>query len=254
MLDELTTRQVNGGKVTREDWGIYRLELPVLPEGKYGLSQVDDYMHLARFQFPHTAPTVLKIEARVSQEDLCGTWGFGLWNDPFSIGFGAGGMAKLLPVLPNAAWFFYGSPPNYLSLRNDLTASGFHMKTFRSPLLPAISSLFGIPALPFLFWPLTARVLRRFARCVIKEDARELPVDVTAWHIYQLTWQENKVFFEVDHKAAYETVISPRGRLGLVVWIDNQYFYFKPNGRIGYGTLGTETSSALFVRNLTLIP
>ena len=253
MLDALRTRQVNGGKVMREDGGTYRLELPTLHEGKYGLSQVDDYMHLARFQFPHTAPTVLKIEARVSQEDLCGTWGFGLWNDPFSIGLGAGGMAKLLPVLPNAVWFFYGSPPNYLSLRDDLPASGFHIKTFRSPLLPAMTSIFGILALPFLFWSLTARVLRRFARWVIKEDACELAIDVTAWHSYQFTWQENKVLFEVDHKAAFETMTSPRGRLGLVIWIDNQYFYFKPNGKIGYGALGTKNAGELLVRNLILI-
>jgi hypothetical protein len=31
--------------------------------------------------------------------------------------------------------------------------------------------------------------------------------------------------------------VSPRPPLGLVIWIDNQYAAFTPNGRIGFGVL-----------------
>jgi hypothetical protein len=48
-----------------------------------------------------------------------------------------------LPALPNTAWFFFASPPNYLSLRDDLPAQGALAAVFRSPRLPASLLVLG---------------------------------------------------------------------------------------------------------------
>jgi len=250
MINDLEKREVNGGSINAMPENGSHLRIAKMEGGVYGLAQLDDYMHLPRRKFPHQPPFRLEIEARVSGQNLPGTWGFGLWNDPFAVGFGAGGMSRLLPVAPNAAWFFYGSEENQLSLRDGLPGSGFHAKTYRSPLLPSFLSLAALPVLPLLLWPAAARLLRKLARLVVEEDTKSLDVKVKDWHTYQLDWQKDSVTFAVDRKEVFCTGLSPRGRLGLVIWIDNQYFRFDREGRIGFGFLPTTSSQALFVRNV----
>jgi hypothetical protein len=41
----------------------------------------------------------------------------------------------------------------------------------------------------------------------------------------------------VDGEVVLQTAFAPRGPLGLVLWLDNQYAYWQPDGRLGYGTL-----------------
>ena len=253
MVDVLKVRELNGGKVLASAYQDWQLEIPWLPEGKrYVLAQIDDNMHLPRGKFPHQAPISLQLEACVSKEDLTGTWGFGFWNDPFSFGLGAGGISRLLPVLPNAAWFFYGSNHNYLSLRDDQPASGFHAKIFRSPLLPSLFSLLAIPILPLFLCPAAAQFIRRNAKLLVKEAACFLPVRVTDWHTYRVIWHNDMVRFEIDQKDVYTTKLSPLGKMGLVIWIDNQYFRFDPDGKFGFGFSQTPSAQALHIRNLQL--
>lgn len=252
MVINLAARLANGGKVIGSIDEGYHLGLPVLPAKKYGLAQVDDYMHLPRRKFPHQPPLRMQLEARVSGNDLPGTWGFGLWNDPFSFSFGGGGMARALPVLPNAAWFFYGSQENYLSLRDDQPGSGFHAKTFCSPRLPSILSLMAVPGLPFLFWPAAVRLLRRMSRRLIKEAATSITVSVDTWHFYELLWQEDQVVFSINQTTLLDTNVSPQGRLGLVIWIDNQYFRFHSDGKVGFGFLNSPVEQWLDLRGLTV--
>ena len=252
MINDLEKREVNGGSISAVPENGFQLRIPEMERGVYGLAQLDDYMHLPRRKFPHQPPFRLRIDARVSGQNMPGTWGFGVWNDPFAVGFGAGGMSRLLPVAPNAAWFFYGSEENQLSLRDGLPGSGFHAKTYRSPLLPSFLSLGGVPALPLLLWPASARLLRKLARLVVKEGTKLLDVEVKDWHLYQLDWQKDSVTFAVDGKEVFYTDLSPRGRLGLVIWIDNQYFRFDREGKIGFGFLPTTSRQELFVRNVRI--
>ncbi len=138
----LGQRTQAGGQVDRLDAaGGWRLSLPPGPAGQYRWAQLDDYIPLPRRRFLWTPPVRLSLEARVSAPGLPGTWGFGFWNDPFQASLGLGGTARRLPALPNAAWFFYASPPNFLAFRDDLPAQGLLAATFRLPLLPA--PLFG---------------------------------------------------------------------------------------------------------------
>jgi hypothetical protein len=252
MALNLAARQLNGGVVTGSIDKGYHLGLPVLPAKKYGLAQVDDYTHFARRKFSHQPLLRIQLEARVSGNALPGTWGFGLWNDPFSFSIGGGGMVRALPVMPNAAWFFYGSQENCLSLRDDQPSSGFHAKTFCSPRLPAILSLLAVPGLPFLFWPAAVRLLRRMARRLIKEAAVPIEVRVDSWHVYELIWQADQVIFSINQKTLLDTNVSPQGRLGLVIWIDNQYFRLDPDGKVGFGFLDVPVEQWLEIRGLSV--
>ncbi len=249
---ELQTRAANGGEVleTAPDRWLYRI--PAGPAGAYRWAQRDDHLDRSRANLPVRPPVSLRLRARVSTLDLPGTWGFGLWNDPFSMSFGISGAARRLPALPNAAWFFFASPHNYLSFRNDTQANGFLAATFRSPRLPAPLLVLGAPALALLLTRPSARLLRRMAQMFIKESASRIAVDVTAWNSYRLDWLPDRAFFYANETLVHETGISPAGPLGLVIWIDNQFAAFRPDGRWKFGTLENFTPAWMEVEALEI--
>jgi hypothetical protein len=237
------------GQVETDREGAWKLSIPAGEAGQYRLAQLDDYHNLPRNRFRWQPPLTLSLTAQISASSLPGTWGFGFWNDPFSFSLGAKGSSRRLPALPNAAWFFYASPENYLSLRDDLPANGLLAAVFRSPLIPAFLLAPALFALPLLALPPTTRWLRRFARRLIRQDASRLNVDFTQPHRYQLDWQSHSVCFEVDDQPVFESPVVPQGRLGLVIWIDNQYAAFNPNGKLNFGTLANPPA-ALDIRNI----
>lgn len=226
-----------GAAIYQAGPSIWRLALPAGDARHYRLAQLDDYSHLPRRAFLHQAPVTLSLRARACNQEIPGTWGFGLWNDPFSMGLLAGNRMPRLPTLPNTIWFFFASAPNYLSLRDDLPARGglaaaFHTPAWARRLLPV-----GILSLPLLALPPGRRLLRRLARRIILQQAVELATDPTEWHNYRLEWKPDAASFQVDGRILLETRLAPSGRLGLVIWIDNQYLSFTPDGRIRYGVL-----------------
>lgn len=231
----LSTRLTAGARVTPVENG-WRLSIPPGAAGAYRWAQLDDYMDLPRKAFRHAAPLALSLRARVSAQCLPGTWGFGLWNDPFSMGLGVGGARRRLPALPQTAWFFHASDDNYLSLRDDLPANGMLMGVFQSARLPAWSLLPAAPLLAGLALPPLARLLRRAARWLVKEESARLELDFTGWHEYRLEWRAEGVRFAVDGETRFETRLSPRGRMGLVLWVDNQFAAFRPDGQVRFGT------------------
>ncbi len=204
------------------------------------MAQIDDYSQRSRRNFPWQPPLRLALQARASTANIPGTWGVGLWNDPFSMGAIAGSGLRL-PALPNAAWFFFASPPNYLSLRDDQPAQGPLAATFRSPPLPTAWTFLAAPALPLAFWPTGFRLLRKIGRKILRQDSAALPIDPTEWHDYQLEWRQGGIVFQVDGKTILKTAIAPRGRLGTVIWVDNQYMAMPPDSRPKYGWLEGDT-------------
>lgn len=226
----------NGGqlKATNEKW---QLEIPAGKAGMYRLAQIDDYHHLSRNKFPHTPPVEITLDCRSSSNIHPGTWGFGLWNDPFSLSVGLGGGSRRFPALPNSAWFFFASEPNYLSLRDDLPAFGQHAAVFRSVNIhPALLATFSL-LLPGLLIPSIGQTVRRLLREWIQQDAVSLDHDATVWTQYKIQWGPEFTRFYVNNQLTLETQINPIGPLGFVLWIDNQYAAFPPNGRLAYGTL-----------------
>jgi hypothetical protein len=274
----LRLRVTPGASVTPIENG-WRLQIPAGTADSYRLAQLDDYAALPRSRFPLSAPASLNLRCRVSppfpppifaqsnsaseenkagrkwgeRGGLPGTWGFGFWNDPFMFSFGLQGMARRLPMLPNAAWFFHASAENHLSLRNNLPGSGFLAQSFSSP--PKVPSLLFVPGLvvlSFLFSRTFTKWLRAIAGKIINEDCICLSVDATQWHEYRLSWSPNRVEYAVDGESVFETGVSPKGPLGLVIWIDNQFAAFTPEGKVKAGTLENRVPAWMEIANLEI--
>jgi len=240
-----------GGVIEAAEEGTWRLGIPAGPAGSYRLAQLDDYSRLRRADFPHKPPLRMRLQVRASSATIPGTWGFGLWNDPFGMG-ALSGKGPRLPTLPNAAWFFFASPENYLSLRDDLPANGALSAVFRSPMLAGGILLLAAPALALMLIPPAARLARRLGRRIVKEDAAALRIGPGDWHEYSLDWRASKAHFQVDGETVLHTEAAPEGRLGLVIWIDNQYAALAPDGKARYGMLASEEARWIEVRGLAV--
>jgi hypothetical protein len=64
-----------------------------------------------------------------------------------------------------------------------------------------------------------------------------VPVDLCQWHHYVLDWRPDGADFWVDDQLLLHAPVAPRGPLGFVAWIDNQYAIATPRGRFGWGIL-----------------
>ena len=268
---KLSSFKTPGARVDEIERG-WRLSIPAGGADKYRNAQLDDYARLSRRRFPHRFTRRVSLFAHASSDSIPGTWGFGLWNDPFGLSLGFGGNPFRLPTLPNAVWFFGASKENYLSFKDDprpersgaqtkgaSTTSfatnaqpsaqrgvthGFMAQTFRSPKFhPSL-----IPA--GLAFPFSRKVTRKILGRVIGEDGVAVSVDQTEWHRYSLTWEEKRVSLEVDNVEVFESAVSPNPPLGLVIWIDNQFASFTPDGKIGFGVLANPEPAFLEIRDL----
>ncbi len=227
MLD-LKARETNSARVEQIGNG-WRMNVPAGGRTKYRVAQLDDYAHLMRRQFSARPPLTLSLQARASAEFLPGTWGFGLWNDPYGVALWMKNGPFRPPVLPNALWFFHAAPPNHLSFRDDKPGYGFLAQSFRAPAFSPLLIPAGL-ALPF-----ARKTTRRLLSRAVEEDGVRLEVDVTQWHGYRLEWSPKRVVFEVDDEIVLETSVAPRPPLGLVIWIDNQFAAFTPQGKLAFG-------------------
>lgn len=235
---ELATNQTDGS-VVQGGGGMWRLEVPSGPAGRYRLAQVDDYHNLRRRDFPWKAPLQMSLRARASHRAMPGTWGFGMWNDPFSMSLLGGQGARRRPAFPQCAWFFFAGAPNWLALREDRPGDGFLAATFGSTDIPGakfIDRARMLAALPLLaLLPAggkrlqsTRSGLRRAIGRVVAQDAAQVAGDPTAWHSYQIDWQADSVAFSVDGDCLLDTPVAPTRPLGCVIWVDNQYLAFAP--------------------------
>jgi len=232
--------------------GGWRLKLEASGNQTYRLAQLDDYGKLSRGAFPHQPPVHFSLRARASQNNLPGTWGFGLWNDPFGFSLGFGATARRLPAMPNAAWFFFASPENYLAFHDELPGNGAMASVYRSPHIPALFIAFNLPLLPLLAWRSGAKWLRRRASQLIRQDSKTLEDDKTRWRKYDLVWEKDHVSFSVDNQERLASPLSPLSPLGLVLWLDNQYAAWPPGGQVRYGTLSTPEDCWVEIKDLHL--
>lgn len=225
---DLKPRSSREGKIDAINLG-WRLMIPKGPAGRYRLSQLDDHLGLERSEYPWYPPLTVSLRARVSSTKAPGTWGFGLWNDPFGFSFGPGEGFFHLPALPNTVWFFSASSKNHLSFRDDKPGQGFLAQVFRSPRFDFKLFIAG------LVFPFSRKASRRMLSRVIAEDASLLSTNVNEWHTYRFQWSLAGSTFWVDENIVLETPISPVPPLGIVIWIDNQYAAFTPDGIIRWG-------------------
>jgi len=143
-----------------------------------------------------------------------------------------------MPALPRAIWFFYGSPPSNMKL--DLHTPGYGWKAatidalrtgalLLAPVAPLAVLLMNLRPLYRALWPPIQRALN------VRETMVE--VDMTGWHTYVIEWEAERAHFSVDGEMVLEDAPAPRGPLGCVVWLDNQYMVVTPWGRLGWGLL-----------------
>jgi hypothetical protein len=248
-LSGFAVKEINGGAVVRarEDRAI-RLLLPPVT-GRYADAQIDDYSGPST-GFRWHSGTQLSVRARFSTgaDDLQGTAGFGFWNAPFGPGTG------LLPSLPQAVWYFFGSAPTDLPLAPPPRAgAGWFAATIDAGTARALRWLPFAPLVLFLnqFPRLRARLWSWVQRDLGISFA-PIDIDMTAWHQYELVWRDSGCFFHIDGALRLATPASPRGPLGFVCWIDNQYLRATADGRFRWGTIASERAQWLEIDGLRL--
>lgn len=201
---------------------------------RYSNAQIDDYVGLPRRRFPWRPPLRLTVRARFSHSagELRGTAGFGFWNDPFLM------TGKRLPALPRAVWFFHASPPSDIKLDGDAPGHGWKAATIDA-LRPATFLLapVAVPAVLLMkVRPVYLALWPPIQRAIHVAEAL-LEVDMDEWHVYVIEWGKRHSHFSVDGEPVAGPVPSPRGPLGFVMWLDNQYLVATPQGRLGWGVL-----------------
>ncbi|MGH2520928.1 MAG: hypothetical protein ACRDH2_00360 [Anaerolineales bacterium] len=225
----LQTLALGGGQVEQAGERA-RLRLPPTPQRVYADAQLDDYHGLKRRNFPDSPPVRMRVRARASHPNPAGTLGFGFWNDPFSL---SGGVL----AAPNAVWFFYASPPSDTALAEGVPGRGWKAATLNAgrlhPLIlaPAALTAIALTRLPGLGNPVMAAA----RRAVQAHESLLDDISLTDWHEYELEWHPAEAVFRVDGVERLRSSAPPRGPLGFVAWVDNQYAIASREGKFGFG-------------------
>lgn len=221
--------RVSGGHLVVAPEGL-RLLVAGARTDRYANAQICDYIGLPRRQFPWRPPVRLTVRARAATT-IAGTAGFGFWNHPTV-------LPRAWPTLPAAIWFFYASPPSDMPLALDVPGRGWKVACIDTtrpealawaPLALPVVLLNQFPALYRRVWPRVQQALRI---C----EAPIAPVD-THWRMFTLEWFAHAARFVIDGTTVLETHRAPRGPLGFVAWVDNQWARVTPQGRFGWGVL-----------------
>ncbi len=218
---------------------------------QYTDAQIDDYQTLPRSDFLWKPPVRMIVKARFSHSvgELSGTAGFGFWNDPFMM------TGARRPTLPRVIWFFYSSAPSNMKLASDVPGPGWKAGTLDAlrwpffallPTAPLAVPLMNVPWLYNTCWPIGQRAIQ------VSEHLLD-DVEMTEWHTYQLEWYPGTATFKVDDVVVLDCQTAPRGPLGLVIWLDNQYMVMTPWGKFGYGLINHEETQWMEIRDLEVI-
>lgn len=228
------------------------LAMTVQPSAhSYSNAQIADYRY-DNFAFRWRPPLRMTVIARASGagRTLSGTAGFGFWNHPFSPD------SRRLPHLPQAIWFFFASPPSNMALAYDVPGAGWKAASIDATRLGALmlapaalpaALLMRVPSLYARLYPPIQRRLN-IAETLLDGDL------LAERHVYTLEWLADGAHFAVDGTSVLQTPCSPRGALGFVTWIDNQYAIVTPQGKLGFGIVPVAQEQALLLEQVTIEP
>jgi hypothetical protein len=214
----------------------------------YGNAQISDYMGR---HFSWRPPLRMTVTAWASApaSELRGTAGFGFWNHPFVPG-------ERGVHLPQAVWFFFASPPSKMRLAKDVPGTGWKAATFDAtrwpffallPTAPIGLLLMRIPALYNRLWPIGQRAI----------GVSETLLDgnlLAASHTYTIDWRDDGATFAIDGLVVHEANNVPRGPLGFIAWMDNQYAIVTPQGQFGFGRVRVEQEQSLTLEHVRIEP
>jgi hypothetical protein len=238
--------EVGKANVTH-DVGSLSLSVPPTNSG-YSNAQIDDYSpHTnSKLNFQWRPPLTMSVRAR-AQGELRGTAGFGFWNHPFAPG--ERGFR-----LPQSVWFFFSSPPSNMALAQGVQGHGWKAATFDAkrwqflallPAAPVGVLLMRIPALYKRLWSIGQRAIG------VSEHLLDNTL-LSQWHTYTLQWRIDGVTFSVDNTVVHQAPDAPRGALGFVAWLDNQYAVITPQGQMGFGLLPVEREQSLMLEHIKI--
>jgi hypothetical protein len=248
MLRNLNRHEVGRGSVGVHEANV-KLCLKKADARQYSDAQVDDTHGTSRRRYCWRPPLRLSLQARFSHDadQLRGTAGFGFWNVPFGPG------CARLPALPRAIWFFFGSAPHNVPLALDVGGSGWKASCLDASRTPA---LLWVPVAPLALLAMQSESLYRWLwphiqRALGVSEAK-VEVDMRQWHSYSIEWGPDGATFSVDKQPILNAHTSPRGPLGFVAWIDNQYAIATPRGRFGWGLVDINQTQCLEIADLCI--
>ncbi|HXZ05457.1 MAG TPA: hypothetical protein VEH81_11525 [Ktedonobacteraceae bacterium] len=235
---------IGGGKLYFENSKL-RMAFESALQGQYTDTQIDDYGHLARSDFPWRPPLRMEVIARSSlpaatlsnkyegEGTLRGTAGFGFWNYPFSV------KGDIL-MLPEAIWFFYASPPSNMALVPGVPGWGWKAQVVHTMNLRSLVATVPL-ATTIALGHLTGktRTAARWMQRVSGAYEAILPVDMNEWHTYTLEWLRGEAHFWIDDALVLRSSHSPTRPLGFVAWLDNQFAIATPRGVLRFGTVNS---------------
>lgn len=237
--------RIGAGQVEQR---VGELELTLPPDSSptYHDAQITDYQHPQDFRWQ--PPLRLTVTARfAAPAPLVGTAGFGFWNHPFVPG--QKGFR-----LPKALWFFFSAPPSRMQLDAAVPGPGWKAATLDATRLPflclAPTAPLGFPLMRFpplyrRLWPLGQRALG------VSEHLLDIAL-LRQSHTYTIDWQPGSIRFSLDGHTLHQTPTAPRGPLGFIAWIDNQYAIVTPQGSFGFGVTPVAARQSLLIEHILI--
>lgn len=114
------------------------------------------------------------------------------------------------------------------------------------PTTPISLLLMRIPALYNRLWPIGQRAIG------VSEHLLDTAL-LVATHTYTIDWRPDGVTFAVDDQTVHVSPLAPRGPLGFIAWIDNQYAVVTPQGQFGFGLLPLSQEQVLTVEHIRIV-
>jgi len=102
-----------------------------------------------------------------------------------------------------------------------------------------------IPMLYQLLWPIAQRAMG------VSEYLLDLNL-LTKPHTYTLDWLDDSLEFGIDGLVVHKSPVAPRGAMGFVAWIDNQYAIVKPQGSMSFGYASIQNEQSLILTDIKL--
>ncbi|MEZ4668818.1 MAG: hypothetical protein R3E39_12990 [Anaerolineae bacterium] len=224
------------------------LTLPPAAPHVYHDAQITDYVTASDFRWRPPLHMELIASAQTTPDwGLIGTAGFGFWNHPFMPG--ERGFR-----LPQAIWFFFSSPPSRIELAQCVPGAGWKAAVLDARRWQFLALL---PTAPIGFLLMRSSVLYRhlwpFAQDAL--GVREHLLDpslLLTKHRYGINWQTDSIAFTLDDVKVMQTSFVPRGPLGFIAWVDNQYAIVTPQGKFGSGLVAVENPQSLVLEKISI--